>query len=105
MPRAQLEAVVAATFRPGVFGKVIEVGRSAGGAVIVVAGRWPGARLVSAPGWVVAISELLGRAGSVGVVAKRKNRSFDPIEQPRGRLRACRSASGNISCADEDRVI
>src|SRR5260221_7382349 len=99
MPPAQLEAVIATPLRPGVFAKVVEVGCRARGNVIVVAGRWPGARLVAAPGWVVAITELIGRARFVGVVAKRKNCALDLVEQPGGHLRAIRAAGGNVAGA------
>src|SRR6266545_729507 len=104
MPRAQLEAVVAMPIWPGAFAKVIVVGRSARCDIIVVAGRWPGARLVAAPGWVVAIAELLGCAGFVGVVAKSEYRALDLVEQPCGHLRAIRAAGGNVAGSDEDRV-
>src|SRR5688500_1543871 len=105
MPGAQIEAVVTASFRPGTFAKIIVVGRRARCNVIVVAGRWLGAGLVAAPGWVVAIAELLGCAGLVGVVAKSENRALDLVEQSGGHLCAIRAADGNVSSADEDRVV
>src|SRR5689334_17239894 len=60
VPRAKLKAVVTAPFRTGAFAKIIVVARRAGCGVIVIAGRWPGACLVAAPGWIVAIAELFG---------------------------------------------
>src|SRR5205807_2991410 len=64
-------------------------------------GRGAGARLLAAPGRVVAVGEVAGRAVGVDVVAGGVNGARDGVEQRRGGFVPGRAAVGDVAGAHE----
>ena len=71
----------------------------------MVAGGRPGARLVAAPGRLVAVAELGRPARVVGVVAEREDRPRDVVQQQGRGLVLLDVARGDVTGADEDGVV
>jgi hypothetical protein len=88
VPGAEVEAVVALVRLAGPPAPIGVVGRGFGAAVFVVAGHGPTARLVPAPGEVVAALELGLGATPVGQVAEDEDSAGQAVEQCGGRGRA-----------------
>src|SRR5438093_12884886 len=86
VPRAEVVAVVALPGLACGAPEVGEVGSGAGRVVVVNAGCGTRARLVTAPGRVVAVREVAHRPVGIGVVPGRENRAVDAVEQGRSGL-------------------
>src|SRR5205807_7340113 len=99
VPGAEVVAVVALPCRPGGAAEIAEIGGSPGGVVVVDPGRGAGARLLAAPGRVVAVGEVAGRAVGVDVVAGGVNGARDGVEQRRGGFVPGRAAVGDVAGA------
>jgi hypothetical protein len=70
--------------------------------VAVVAGGPASARLVTAPGRLVALRELARGAVLVRVVARGEDGTLDPVEELGRDLGVCRWTTGDVTGADED---
>src|SRR5689334_19498311 len=81
LPVAFAIGVVTEPRRSRALSKIIKVGNRARRVVVMIAGRGPGSRLVTAPGRVITIQKITDRSGGVGVVACREDRSLQTVEQ------------------------
>src|ERR671919_1442232 len=84
--------------------EVIKVARGPSRLVLVVAWAWHGARLELAPGGLVTLGEVFGRALRVGVVAQGEHRgAVDALDEPGGRLVVLPGAVGDVARSDDNR--
>ena len=81
VPRAEVITVIALLWITGIRAKIIKIGSSAAGVKLVVTGCRTSASFLSPPGRVVALGELLGGAGVIGVVTRGENGARNGIEQ------------------------
>ncbi len=104
MPGPDVIAVVALARLAGGRAEVGEVALRTGRLVVVVAGRRHRPIPVPAPGRVIALTKLGGRARGVDVVAEREHGAIDRREQVGRRAVLGRTATGDVTGADHDRV-
>ncbi len=102
VPRTTVVAVIALARLARVRTKVAEVGGTASGQVLVVAGCRTCARLEASPTGVVAVGELGSGAGVVDVIAKGKDGAGDLVDEVGDRL-VVRAATGrDVARANQD---
>ena len=102
VPAAEIERVVPQPGGAGALAEVVEIRRRARRLVFVVAGSRVGARLVTAPGAVVAL-EVRRIALHVGVVAGGEHRAGNVVQQLGRRFRAWLPAHVDVAGANQDR--
>ena len=101
VPVAQVVAVVALAGCPGRRAEIVEIRLRAALLVLDLARRRAGARLVAAPGGVVALVEPILGAVVVREVAGGEDRARDPIEQRGGRRVVAVPAGRDVARADQ----
>src|SRR4029077_4484428 len=82
--------------------EVAEVARGVGRQVVVLTGGRLSARLLTAPGGVVAGGILRRRAAGVGIVPGGEDGTGDAVEQPARRIVIRRRARPDVACTYED---
>ncbi len=104
VPCTTVVAVIALTGCASIRTKVAEVGGTASGQILMVAGCRARARLEASPTGVVAIGVLGGGAGVVDVIAEGKDRAGDFVDEVGGGL-IVRAATGcDVTRANQDTV-
>src|SRR5947207_12256596 len=100
VPVAQVVAVVALAGGPSRRAEIVEVRLGAALLVLDLAGRGAGARLMAAPGRVVALVEPIPGAVVVREVAGSEDGARDPVEQRGGRGVVAVPARRDVARAD-----
>ncbi len=104
VPGPKVVRVPARTIRSGRRPEVAEVAGQSGTQVVMVARRRPGPVDEAAPARVVAVPELRGGSGRIGVVTGREDRAPDPGDEVcRGTVGA-RPALRDVARPDQDRI-
>jgi hypothetical protein len=102
VPVPQVQAVVAQPTGAHPVAEVIEGGGGVCRAVLMIAERGPGPRLVPAPTRAVAVAVGVSRAVGKDVVTQGEDRSLERVEDRRGALVVSGPAGGNVASHQDD---
>src|SRR6185503_10483986 len=104
MPGSQIIGIVTFARVASNRAKVVVVAGGVGGMVVVVARRGTRAILVASPGGTIAIGKLGRSTIRVDVVSQGENRAGNIIQKLCSCLIIVTTATGDITCAHENRV-